>query len=62
MSTVAGDALRPRLDRVQNAGEQVTLEPAKPVRARYVLVWLTSLPQSDSDRYRGSIAEISVRS
>ncbi|MEP6760803.1 MAG: protein kinase family protein [Sporichthyaceae bacterium] len=38
----------------------VDVRPDQPVRARYVLVWLTALP-SDGSGYRGEIAEISVR-
>lgn len=36
-----------------------TVRPEAPVRARYVLVWLTRLPV-DGDVYRGRIAEVSV--
>jgi hypothetical protein len=38
----------------------VELKPPKPVQARYVLIWLTSLPQEGAD-YRGTIAEVGVR-
>ncbi|MET9019335.1 protein kinase family protein [Actinopolymorpha sp. NPDC004070] len=42
------------------AGGEVTLRPDKPVRTRFLLVWLTKLPPDGSD-YRGGIAEIVVR-
>jgi hypothetical protein len=38
----------------------VELKPPEPVQARYVLIWLTSLPQEGAD-YRGTIAEVGVR-
>ncbi len=42
------------------AGGEVTLRPNKPVRTRFLLVWLTKLPP-DGSEYRGGIAEIVVR-
>ena len=42
------------------AAEKVTLKPAKVVRTRYVLVYLTSLPNVGGTSYRGAIAEIEV--
>ncbi|MFD2077996.1 putative peptidoglycan lipid II flippase [Actinopolymorpha cephalotaxi] len=42
------------------AGGEVTLRPDKPVRTRFLLVWLTKLPP-DGSEYRGGIAEIVVR-
>ena len=42
------------------AGTSVTLTPASKVTSRWVLVYLTSLPQVGSGRYRGGIAEVSV--
>ena len=39
----------------------VELEPDEPVRARYVLVWLTAVPQVDGSSYRGTVAEVGVR-
>jgi hypothetical protein len=42
------------------AGGEATLRPDKPVRTRFLLVWLTKLPPEGSD-YRGGIAEIVVR-
>ena len=43
------------------AGEQVQLKPGSAVRARYLVVWLTSLPPVDGG-FRGAVAEITVRS
>jgi putative peptidoglycan lipid II flippase len=38
------------------------LKPATPVKTRYVLVWLTSLPkESDGNGYRGEISEVEVQ-
>ncbi|MFF8599252.1 protein kinase family protein [Streptomyces sp. NPDC015232] len=44
-----------------SSGEQVTLQPAKPVKTRYVLVWLTDLP-SGGGGYRGEISDIKITS
>ncbi|MEV6109232.1 protein kinase family protein [Streptomyces sp. NPDC051940] len=43
-------------------GNDLTLEPKKPLITRYVLVWLTELPKTDDGQFRGRIAEISVKS
>ncbi|MBT2382774.1 protein kinase family protein [Streptomyces sp. ISL-11] len=43
------------------AGEDVSLRPKKDVKARYVLVWLTKLPQVEGE-YRGRVIEIKVTS
>ncbi len=43
------------------ARTSVTLEAAEPVNARYLVVWLTSLPQVRGG-FRGEVAEIVVRS
>jgi hypothetical protein len=43
------------------AGEQALLKPTQAVRARYLVVWLTSLPPV-SGGFKGQIAEITVRS
>ncbi|MCU0300230.1 MAG: discoidin domain-containing protein [Candidatus Nanopelagicales bacterium] len=43
------------------AGEKVTLKSPDPTSARYVLVWLTGLPQVDGG-WRGGIREITVTS
>jgi hypothetical protein len=46
---------------VEGAGSLVTLnlDPKSP--ARYVLVWLTSLPTETDGRYRGGITEVTLR-
>jgi hypothetical protein len=37
------------------------LKPTSPTKTRYVLVWLTSLPQeSDGNGYRGEISEVTI--
>ncbi|WP_329118448.1 serine/threonine protein kinase [Streptomyces sp. NBC_01353] len=43
------------------SGENVTLAPGKPVKTRYVLVWLTKLPSSDGN-FRSKISEIKITS
>ncbi|MGW3622766.1 protein kinase family protein [Streptomyces sp. NPDC000880] len=44
------------------SGSNVSLKPGKPVRARYVLVWLTELPQTDQGNFRGKVSEIKITS
>jgi hypothetical protein len=44
-----------------DAGRQVTLQPDDTVQARYLLVWLTSLPAEGAD-FRGGIREVTVSS
>ena len=44
------------------AGTSVTLTPKAPTSTRYLLVYLTSLPNVGGNKYRGAIAEISVTS
>lgn len=44
------------------SGSNVSLKPGKPVQARYVLVWLTNLPQSDEGNFRGKVSEIKITS
>jgi putative peptidoglycan lipid II flippase len=46
--------------RTSNADGTTTLRVADPVRARYVLVWLTDLPRVGSN-YVGEISEVNVR-
>ncbi|MFJ7630212.1 protein kinase family protein [Streptomyces sp. NPDC097595] len=46
----------------QGSGTQVSLKPAKPVQARYLLVWLTKLPPSGEGNFRGKISDIKVTS
>ena len=40
---------------------RAVLRPTETLRARYLLVWLTSVPVADGSRYRGAIAEVAVR-
>ncbi|MBM7784332.1 protein kinase family protein [Tenggerimyces flavus] len=42
------------------AGGKVTIEPAEPVRSRFVLIWMTVLPP-DGDNLRGGVSEVVVR-
>ncbi|KIF75506.1 serine/threonine protein kinase [Streptomyces sp. 150FB] len=46
----------------EGSGEKVALKPGKPLRTRYVLVWLTKLPQTSAGSFRGRVSEISVTS
>lgn len=46
----------------QGSGVEVPLTPAKPVQARYLLVWLTKLPSIGGNEYRGEVSEIQVTS
>ncbi|MFI1868512.1 protein kinase family protein [Streptomyces jumonjinensis] len=46
----------------EGTGTQVALKPDKVVRSRYVLVWLTHLPPSGPDQFRGKVAEIKIKS
>lgn len=41
------------------SGSQVQLKPENPVTTRYLLIWLTGIP-NDGDTFRGKIAEIKV--
>ena len=64
----AGDEAPTTLDsfRAVAAAESVegltTLSTARPVPARWLLVWFTDLPEVGPAQYRGGIAELSVRS
>ncbi|MFJ6211948.1 protein kinase family protein [Streptomyces sp. NPDC092296] len=44
------------------SGTDVSLKPAKPTKSRFLLVWLTELPATDSGSlpYRGQVSEIKV--
>jgi hypothetical protein len=47
--------------KADQAGSQAVLKPTSPTKTRYVLVWLTSLPQeSDGNGYRGEISEVTI--
>ncbi|MEU5340030.1 MULTISPECIES: protein kinase family protein [unclassified Streptomyces] len=43
-------------------GTSVTLEPAKSVKARYLLVWLTKLPPTNEGTFRGKVLDVKVTS
>jgi hypothetical protein len=45
---------------VHDAAGRAVVVPPKELQARYVLIWLTSLP-ADNGHYRGQIAEVTVR-
>lgn len=49
------------LTEVADATGKTELRLPKPVQARYLLLWLTSLPAVDASDYRGSISEVVVR-
>ena len=51
-----------RLGVQQGAGEQARFSLEQPARARYLVVWLTSLPAIADAQFRGEVAEIVVRS
>ena len=40
---------------------RAVFRPTEPLQARYLLVWLTSVPVADGSRYRGAISEVTVR-
>ncbi|GGR33765.1 protein kinase family protein [Streptomyces netropsis] len=46
----------------KGSGSEVNLKAGKGLKARYVLVWLTNLPQTSDGDYRGKISEIKVTS
>ncbi len=50
-----------RVARVEQAGEDATVSLPAGVVSRYVVVWLTSLPEEAPGEFRGVIREISVR-
>ncbi|MDT0307047.1 protein kinase family protein [Streptomyces sp. DSM 44917] len=45
----------------EGTGESVTLTAEEPFETRFVLVWLTELPQGADGNYRGRITDITVR-
>lgn len=47
---------------VPTAGATAQLKPASPVTTRYLLVYVTSLPNIGSNKYRAGISEIEVKS
>ncbi|MEU4143449.1 protein kinase family protein [Streptomyces parvulus] len=46
----------------EGSGTTVTLKPGEPVQARYLLVWLTELPQTDDGNFRGRVVDVKVTS
>jgi hypothetical protein len=52
--------LRPVAD-AANASGPVRLQPARPVRARYVLIWFTRLPPDPVGTYRARVFNIRLR-
>lgn len=45
---------------IQDAGNSARFALAKPLTARFLLIWLTSLPSIGHDSYRGQISNIEV--
>ncbi|MDH6134606.1 hypothetical protein P3T37_004010 [Kitasatospora sp. MAA4] len=43
-----------------STGSTADFRPPAPVRTRYLLIWLTSLPNDGAGTYRGEVAEIKV--
>jgi putative peptidoglycan lipid II flippase len=50
-----------RLGSVANAGEDERINLSNSSATRFVVVWLTSLPEVEPTRYRGEIREITIR-
>ncbi|MEU5520985.1 protein kinase family protein [Streptomyces sp. NPDC047860] len=46
----------------EGSGSTVTLKPQKPVESRYLLVWLTELPQTSDGNFRGRVVDVKVSS
>ncbi|MCB5909415.1 protein kinase family protein [Streptomyces pinistramenti] len=44
----------------EGSGSKVNLKPSKPLETRYVLVWLTKIPQDTGGDYRGKVTDIKV--
>lgn len=44
----------------KDSGDSLTLKAEESIETRFVLVWLTDLPQEDDGNYRGRIANITV--
>ncbi|MFI8850628.1 hypothetical protein ACIGW3_10655 [Streptomyces sp. NPDC053499] len=44
------------------SGEHLTLKAKKPIKTRYVLLWLTKLPLTSEGNYRGRVTEVQVLS
>ena len=50
----------PVVARVANPGGALTVHLGTPVRARYLLIWFTSLPPDSSGTYRASVYDVSL--
>ncbi len=50
----------PVVARAANTGGALTMSLSSPVRARYVLIWFTSLPPGSSGTYQASIYDVSL--
>ena len=46
---------------VSSAGDKATIEATSAKSGRYVLVWITSVPQASNGSWQGGIAEVEVR-
>ncbi len=46
----------------QGVGGRVVLAGDEPVTTRYLVLWLTALPETSSGRFQGSVAEVAARS
>ncbi|MGC2996864.1 protein kinase family protein [Streptomyces sp. G35A] len=44
------------------SGTSVTLKPQKTLKSRYLLVWLTALPQTSDGNFRGRVVDVKVSS
>ncbi|WP_329021227.1 protein kinase family protein [Streptomyces sp. NBC_00690] len=44
----------------EGSGTNVSLKPGKPLKSRYVLVWLTNLPSTGEGDFRGKVSEIKI--
>ncbi len=50
----------PLVQALTDAGTSASFQPDQPVRTRYLLIWLTKLPQDSTGSYKGLISEIKV--
>jgi hypothetical protein len=46
----------------EGSGASVNLKPGKAVKTRYLLVWLTELPQTSDGNFRGRVVDVKVSS
>jgi hypothetical protein len=54
-------AALPTVAGVSGAGGTVQLRPSAPVRARYVLIWFTTLPPDPAGTYQASVYRVTVQ-